>query len=153
MFAHHHHHHYSYVQTQMLTSVVKWWWCFVFLFVLFYVFRVIYNKCTLYFLNTLPTHKSLSLLTSPPDSIHVVPILSSAPLYISNFRIRAFLCLQHQACTSSSLCSFPSLFKDFIYLFLDRREGREKGRERNISVWLPLTYLPLGTQQQPKHVP
>ena len=35
--------------------------------------------------------------------------------------------------------------KDFIYLFLERGEGREKGRERNIKVWLPLTRLPLGT--------
>ena len=29
-------------------------------------------------------------------------------------------------------------FKDFIYLFLERGEGREKERERNINVWLPL---------------
>ena len=35
-------------------------------------------------------------------------------------------------------------FKDFIYLFLERGEGREKLRERNISVWLPLTYPLLG---------
>ena len=28
--------------------------------------------------------------------------------------------------------------KDFIYLFLKRGEGREKERERNINVWLPL---------------
>ena len=28
--------------------------------------------------------------------------------------------------------------KYFIYLFLDRREGREKERERNVNVWLPL---------------
>ena len=33
-------------------------------------------------------------------------------------------------------------FKDFIYLFLERGEGREKERERNISVWLPLTWPP-----------
>ena len=31
--------------------------------------------------------------------------------------------------------------KDFIYLFLDRGEGRE-WEERNISVWLPLTPPP-----------
>ena len=30
-------------------------------------------------------------------------------------------------------------FKDFNYLFLERGEGREKERERNINVWLPLT--------------
>ena len=29
-------------------------------------------------------------------------------------------------------------FKDFIYLFIDRGEGKEKARERNIYVWLPL---------------
>ena len=30
-------------------------------------------------------------------------------------------------------------FKDFIYLCLERGGGKEKERERNISVWLPLT--------------
>ena len=30
------------------------------------------------------------------------------------------------------------LKKYFIYLFLQRREGKEKERERNIHVWLPL---------------
>ena len=34
--------------------------------------------------------------------------------------------------------------KDFIYLFLDRGEGREKERERN-NVWLPLMRPLLGT--------
>ena len=37
------------------------------------------------------------------------------------------------------------VFKDFIYLFLERREGREKERERNINVWLPLMHPPRGT--------
>ena len=38
-------------------------------------------------------------------------------------------------------------FKGFIYLFiyLFRGEGREKERQRNISVWLPLAHLLLGT--------
>ena len=36
-------------------------------------------------------------------------------------------------------------FKDFIYLFLERREGREKKKERNINVWLPLKHPTLGT--------
>ena len=35
--------------------------------------------------------------------------------------------------------------KDFIYLILDRGEGREEERERNINVWLPFTYPLLGT--------
>ena len=33
-----------------------------------------------------------------------------------------------------------SFFKDFIYLFLERAEEKEKGRERNIYVWLPLVH-------------
>ena len=40
--------------------------------------------------------------------------------------------------------SFTFFFKDFIY-FLERGEGREKERERNINVWLPLVHLLLGT--------
>ena len=35
--------------------------------------------------------------------------------------------------------------KDFIYVLLDRGEGREKERERNISVWLTLTCSLLDT--------
>ena len=45
--------------------------------------------------------------------------------------------------------SFPNttvFFKDFIYLFLEREEWREKERERNIDVWLPLTHPQQGTQ-------
>ena len=34
-------------------------------------------------------------------------------------------------------------FKDFIYLFLERGEGKE--RERNINMYLPLERPPLGT--------
>ena len=40
---------------------------------------------------------------------------------------------------------FTFFCKDFIYLVLERREGREKERERNISVWLLLMCPPLGT--------
>ena len=39
-----------------------------------------------------------------------------------------------------------SIFKkDFIYLFLENREGKKKERERNINEWLPLMGLLLGT--------
>ena len=50
-------------------------------------------------------------------------------------------------------------FKDFIYLFLERGERREKERERNISVWLPLMCGCLSCARswepgpQPRHVP
>ena len=36
-------------------------------------------------------------------------------------------------------------FKDFIYLYLERGEGREKERKRNINVWLLLARPLLGT--------
>ena len=34
---------------------------------------------------------------------------------------------------------------NWFILFLERGEGREKERERNINVWLPLIYPQLGT--------
>ena len=40
---------------------------------------------------------------------------------------------------------FFGFFKDFIYLFLERGEGKEKERERSINVWLPLACPLLGT--------
>ena len=41
--------------------------------------------------------------------------------------------------------SFFFLFFKIFYLFLDRGEEREKERERNINVWLPLIRPLLGT--------
>ena len=41
--------------------------------------------------------------------------------------------------------SFFFFFKDFIYLFLETGERREKEKERNVNVWLPLTCHPFGT--------
>ena len=38
-----------------------------------------------------------------------------------------------------------NFLKDFTYLFLEREEGEEKERERNINVWLPLVCPLLGT--------
>ena len=40
---------------------------------------------------------------------------------------------------------FINLFLKVFYLFLDRGERREKKRERNINMWLPLTCILLGT--------
>ena len=37
------------------------------------------------------------------------------------------------------------LFFKRFYLFLERGEGKEKERGRNIDAWLPLTWPPLGT--------
>ena len=45
-------------------------------------------------------------------------------------------------------CKFVLYFsffqKDFIYLVLDKGEGKEKDMERNINVWLPLAHTPSG---------
>ena len=46
---------------------------------------------------------------------------------------------------SSSFFFLSRYFLDFVYLFLKRGEGREKERERNINVWLPLVPPLLGT--------
>ena len=56
-------------------------------------------------------------------------------------------------CPYASTTAFPLpqfcgelfFFLDFIYLFLERVERKEKERERNISVWLPLTCPLVGT--------
>ena len=45
-----------------------------------------------------------------------------------------------------SNCPIASFFfKNLINLFLERGAGREKKREKNINVWLPLMYPLLGT--------
>ena len=44
-------------------------------------------------------------------------------------------------------------FKDFIYLFWERGEGREKEREWNINVWSPLAPLHQGPGLQPSYAP
>ena len=49
----------------------------------------------------------------------------------------------------SSSCEVKNfLFKDFTYLFLERREEKEKerDRDRNIIVWLPLARPVLGAR-------
>ena len=52
----------------------------------------------------------------------------------------------------------PEIFKDFIYLFLERGERRDKEREINIDVWdTSISYLMhtpnRGPGPQPRHVP
>ena len=45
----------------------------------------------------------------------------------------------------SEVFFFPSFFKDFTYLVLERGKERERRRERNIPVWFPFARLPPGT--------
>ena len=67
-----------------------------------------------------------------------------------------FLCLMGGAAPDPAveLCSLwdelyitvlKLFLKRFIYLFLERREGREKETDRNSNVWLPLACPQLGT--------
>ena len=49
--------------------------------------------------------------------------------------------------------SFLFLKKDFIYLFLERGEGREKERVRHSNVWLLLAHPHQRPKPQPRHVP
>ena len=45
---------------------------------------------------------------------------------------------------NGKILSLSFFFKDVIYSFLERK-GKEKEREGNIHVWLPLACSPLGT--------
>ena len=56
-------------------------------------------------------------------------------------------CATHFLCHPLSCSIFLTyfFFKDFIYLFLEKGEGRGKERKRNINVWLPLACPQLGT--------
>ena len=74
-------------------------------------------------------------------------ILVSLPLCLTDIQ-------QTFTHTPSCITHWYFLKKDCIYLFLERGEEREKGRERNISVWLPLVRHPhWGPGPQPRHVP
>ena len=55
----------------------------------------------------------------------------------TNLSFQLFIYLYFDTC-------FLYFLKDFIYLFLERGEGREKKMERNISVWLPLAHAWIG---------
>ena len=65
-----------------------------------------------------------------------------------------FVCLHHPHITwyfePKNNCGF---FKDFIYLFVERGEGTEKDRGRNISLWLHSHAPYWGPGLQPRHVP
>ena len=70
--------------------------------------------------------------------IHRIFIICSSECHSD---INGLLEIFFQSC-HGICCLFTTIFflfkKDFIYLFLERGEGREKKREKNINVWLPL---------------
>ena len=47
------------------------------------------------------------------------------------------------------LLTLAHFLKRFYVFILEKREGREKEKERNINVWLPLTHPILGTCHNP----
>ena len=57
-------------------------------------------------------------------------LLAQFPLNISPFKNSSL----------TLIILFKNFLKDFIYLILERGEGREKERKRNINVWLPLAH-------------
>ena len=69
----------------------------------------------------------------------------------SLYCLSLFHCLFASHClplslTQVSFCHcLPFYFKDFIYLSLDRGEGQEKERQRNINMWPPLKHSLQGT--------
>ena len=90
--------------------------------------------------------KSLSFQYSPKLHVHTLylPLLNTYHFFpkLSQTFITFY--------TSSFQCPILSLvhfiFKIlFTYLFLEREEGREKERERNINLWLHLAHSLLGS--------
>ena len=65
---------------------------------------------------------------------------------MKDYQLNYFLAGNNTDFYSLSQFTFKILFKDLIYVFLEREEGRKQERERNINVWLPLTSPLLGTQ-------
>ena len=88
------------------------------------------------FSNRFPVSYSFSYLSGTP----VMQMLDCLKLFQRLLTLSSFFWIPF----------FLVLFKkDFIYLFLDRGEGREKEMERNINVCLSLMYLLLGPGLQP----
>ena len=68
--------------------------------------------------------------------------------YCTNYKI------EHCHNPTDVLFGLFSLFlKGFIYLPLERGEGRWRERERNTNVWLPLARLTWGPSPKPRPVP
>ena len=69
-------------------------------------------------------------------------ILSLLGFQSNTICVSLFLALTMESVYATTFLPF---FKDFIYLFLERGEGREKERVKNINVWLSLMHPLLGT--------
>ena len=92
---------------------------------------------------------SLRLSYKKTTTANTIAVWYECPLlnhkYIGHIIDFILLVMPHSKVESDGLILF---FKDFVYLFLERGERREKERERNISVWLPLMRPLLGIWPQ-----
>ena len=88
----------------------------------------------------------VSLITQPllPDFVLPTSLLFQFDIKSSLTALLAFT-LAFLTWLFSFLLVLVFLFLCIIYLFLEKGEGKEKGRERNINVWLPLACSKLGT--------
>ena len=107
-------------------------------------------SCVLWWKGQSSQVQSSDFPTSGPQETFFLQISSLITflIFFSNFYL-IFFSLDIQMCLTYTLvfsviilCFYDHFLKNiylFIYLFIERGEGREKERERNVSVWLPLT--------------
>ena len=93
--------------------------------------------------------------TRPGQALFIFAVCFIWKLQPSNLHFY-YMDFANQWCKELGWHREKAFFKNkyFIYLLLERREGREKERERNINVWLPVMHPLLGESgPQPMHVP
>ena len=75
---------------------------------------------------------TFALLT---NSLVMMMLLVQGPPHFENYCSRAISCEAILSFWMISSVQTIYFFKDFFYLFWERREGREEERETNITVW------------------
>ena len=105
---------------------------------IFFIFNIFYWLCSHSCPIFPPLFHSALLAPSHPQP----PTLSSCPwvIYISSLASTFPILFL----TTPWLLSLFFLLRFYLFYFLERGDGREKERQRNINVWLPLTWPPTG---------
>ena len=70
-----------------------------------------------------------------------------------NSYIKPLLEIEIQVAIACVCFNLSFFFLDFIYLFLERGERREKKRVKTSNVWLPFVYSELGMYLHPEMCP
>ena len=86
------------------------------------------------------TASSSSASSVPWNKAHLPPPHFQYPL-----RTRYQICQDNDLFPIAVSHLFFLFFLKILFIYLERREGKEKERERNINVWLPLMRPQLGT--------